>query len=69
VNIYPGKPGWLEGIYTGSKTKQGQRPEGLRDISCFPLITKGLLESGFSETETRNILGESFLRVFREILK
>lgn len=69
VSVYPGKPGWLEGIYTGSRTKCGERPEELRDVSCFPLITKGLLESGFSERETQKILGENYLRVFREVLK
>jgi membrane dipeptidase len=69
VIIYPSKPGWLEGVYTGRETKQGQRPEGFRDVSCFPQITEGLLESGFSEVETRNILGGNFLMVFREVLK
>ena len=69
VSVYPGKPGWLEGIYTGSHSKVSLRPEGLSDVSCFPLVTMWLLESGFSEEETRKILGENFLRVFRRVLK
>jgi membrane dipeptidase len=69
VNIYPGKPGWLEGVYTGSKTKQGERPRDFSDVSCFPRVREGLLASGFSGKETRGILGGNFLRLLREVFK
>jgi membrane dipeptidase len=69
VSVYPGRPGWLEGVYTGNRTKQSKRPDGLSDVSCFPRITQGLLESGFSEEETRKILGGNYLRLFKEVLK
>jgi membrane dipeptidase len=59
----------LEGIYTGNKTKWSKRPDGLSDVGCFPRITQGLLESGFSEEETQKILGRNYLRLFKEVLK
>jgi membrane dipeptidase len=41
-------------------------PEGARDVAGFPNITAGLLERGFSEDQTRKILGENLLRVFAQ---
>lgn len=38
-------------------------PKELRDVTCFPLITKGLLQRGYSKADIRKILGENFLRV------
>jgi len=69
VSVYPGRPGWLEGVYTGNQTKRSKRPDGLSDVGCFPRITQGLLESGFSEEETQKILGRNYLRLFKEVLK
>ena len=42
-------------------------PEGIEECTKMPVITELLLEKGFSEEEIRKILGENFLRVFREI--
>ncbi|RMF87934.1 MAG: membrane dipeptidase [Nitrospinota bacterium] len=42
-------------------------PQGLEDISRVPLITAGLLERGYAEADIRKILGENWLRVFREV--
>src|SRR5579875_666417 len=44
-------------------------PVGLEDVSKVPEITRRLLESGLSRKEVENILGLSFMRVFREVLK
>jgi membrane dipeptidase len=41
-------------------------PEGLDDVSCFPLITEELLKRGRSESDVQKILGGNILRVFRE---
>ncbi len=43
-------------------------PIGMEDISKTPLITKGLLERGFSEEEIRKVMGENFKRVFTQIM-
>jgi membrane dipeptidase len=41
---------------------------GIEDISKTPNITKGLVERGYSDKDIKNILGSSFLRVFKEVL-
>ncbi len=38
-------------------------PKQLDDVSDFPVITKALLEKGYSEEDVRKILGANFLRV------
>ena len=44
-------------------------PEGIRSASQFPNITAELLSLGYSEREVKKILGENFLRVFKEVFK
>jgi len=39
-------------------------PIGLKDVSYFPNLIKGLLERDFSEEDIRKILGENLLRVW-----
>jgi membrane dipeptidase len=40
-------------------------PTQLEDVSCYPYITQGLLDRGYSEEEIQGILGGNLLRVFR----
>lgn len=40
-------------------------PKELQDVTDMPLITKGLLQRGYSKADIRKILGENFLRVFK----
>jgi membrane dipeptidase len=40
-------------------------PQQMDDITTYPLITKALLEKGYSKKEVRKILGENFLRVLK----
>ena len=42
-------------------------PEGIDDCSMMPNITKGLVERGYSEEDINKILGENFMRVFRQV--
>lgn len=42
--------------------------EGLEDCSKLPALTAELLRRGFSDEDVRKILGENFLRVFRQII-
>jgi membrane dipeptidase len=43
-------------------------PAGLEDATKFPDISKNLVEAGLLDSEVENILGRSFMRVFKEIL-
>jgi len=40
-------------------------PRELNDVSDMPLVTKGLLERGYSATDIKKILGGNFIRVFK----
>jgi membrane dipeptidase len=41
-------------------------PVQMDDVSCYPYITQGLLDRGYSEKEIQGILGGNLLRVFRK---
>ena len=40
-------------------------PKELNGVEDFPLLTKALMERGYSKKDIRKILGENFLRVFK----
>jgi membrane dipeptidase len=40
-------------------------PKPLDDVTAFPLITKALLERGYSKKDIEKILGGNFIRVFK----
>ncbi|MCY3866824.1 MAG: dipeptidase [Chloroflexi bacterium] len=42
-------------------------PRGLDDPRRFPNLTKALLERGYDEVETKEILGGNFMRVYSQI--
>lgn len=42
-------------------------PNELYDASTYPLITKKLLEKGYSADEIKKVLGGNFLRVFKKV--
>jgi membrane dipeptidase len=42
-------------------------PIGLKDVSTYPNLIRGLFERGYSEVEIRKILGENLLRVWAEV--
>lgn len=39
-------------------------PVGLKDVSTYPNLVKGLLQRGYSEADIRKVLGENLLRVW-----
>lgn len=43
--------------------------EGFRSMEHFPRVTQGLLDRGYSETDVQKVLGQNFLRVFRQVWK
>jgi membrane dipeptidase len=42
-------------------------PTGLKDVSSYPNLVRGLLERGYSEEDVRKILGENLLRVWQVV--
>ncbi len=42
-------------------------PVGLKDVSTYPNLVRGLLARGYSEADIEKILGENLLRLWREI--
>ncbi len=42
-------------------------PEGLEDVACYPRITQGLLDRGYTPEEIRGVLGGNLLRVMRKV--
>ena len=40
-------------------------PVGLKDVTSYPNLVKGLLERGYSEADIQKILGENLLRVWQ----
>lgn len=39
------------------------------DATCYPILTKRLVERGYSEQDIRKILGLNFIRVFKQVCK
>lgn len=44
-------------------------PAELYDASCYPMITKKLVEKGYTDEEIKKILGLNMLRVFKQVCK
>jgi membrane dipeptidase len=42
-------------------------PTQLDDVSCYPYITQGLMDRGYTEEQIRGILGGNLMRVFRGV--
>ena len=42
-------------------------PDGVKDVSGYPNLIRGLLERGYSEEDIRKILGENLLRVWQQV--
>ncbi len=40
-------------------------PQQMDDVTAYPLITKALLERGYSKTDIQKILGGNFIRVLK----
>ena len=43
----------------------GMAPEGLEDVSKYPVLVRGMLEMGYADGDIRKIMGENILRVMR----
>ncbi|MBU0473736.1 MAG: membrane dipeptidase [Bacteroidetes bacterium] len=47
----------------------GNLVKGLSDVTKYPDLTIALLEHGYTHSDIRKILGENFLRVFKQVCK
>jgi membrane dipeptidase len=45
----------------------GMVPKGLEDVSKYPVLVRGLIEMGYSDTDIRKIMGENLLRVMTKV--
>ena len=55
----------VEGVGLGSDFDGiSSTPQGLDDVTTFPLITEALLKRGYNKKEIKKILGGNFIRVF-----
>ena len=43
----------------------GMVPQGLEDVSKFPVLVRGLIESGYTDADIRKIMGDNLLRVMK----
>jgi len=43
----------------------GMVPEGMEDVSHYPVLVKGLMDMGYSDTDIRSIMGLNLVRVMR----
>jgi membrane dipeptidase len=43
-------------------------PKGLEDVTRMPYLTEGLVKRGYKEADILKILGENFLRVFKDVM-
>lgn len=60
--------GGVDGIAIGSDFDGIDiTPEGLKDVSYFPNLTKALVAEGYSAEEVEKILGKNILRVFKQV--
>ncbi len=41
-------------------------PKQMEDVSCYPVITAGMLERGYSEQDIRKVMGKNVMRAFRQ---
>jgi membrane dipeptidase len=55
------------GIGTDFDGVDGQLPEGINSAADLPKVTEALMARGYSAEDCRKILGENFLRVFKEV--
>jgi membrane dipeptidase len=51
----------------GSDFDGASMPEGMEDCSKLPKITEALLRKGYSEEDTRKILGGNTLRLMEQV--
>ena len=68
INYIRKLTGGVDGIAIGSDFDGIDiTPEGLKDPSYFPNLTKALITEGYTAEEVEKILGKNILRVFKKV--
>ena len=57
----------IDHVAIGTDFDGGGALKSFEDASKFPQVTEALLRRGYGEEEIRKLLGENFLRVFRQV--
>ena len=57
----------IDHVAIGTDFDGGGELQGFEDASRFPQVTDALLRRGYDEEQIRKLLGENFLRVFRQV--
>jgi membrane dipeptidase len=58
--------GWMEGVFYGQRDTFFI--DGLDNIMGFPLFTEALVKRGYSDEDIKKVLGENWLRVYRQVI-
>jgi membrane dipeptidase len=68
-------PGFFDWLLTG-KSRKGptmelehplKNPKGIQNATDFPNITQALLNRGYSDSDTKKIMGENWMRLYKEV--
>jgi len=66
INQWSPAPGWLEGVFYG--VRDTYFIEGLNNVTEFPQYTEALVKRGYPDEDIKKILGQNFLRVYRQVI-
>ena len=57
----------LADVLKGVELEPDEQLEGFRGMQDLPRLTEGLLVRGYSEDDAQKVIGDNFLRVFRQV--
>jgi membrane dipeptidase len=66
VNLWTPARGWLEGVFYG--IKDTYYIQNLNKITQLPLVTEALVKRDYSEQDVKKVMGENWLRVYKQVL-
>jgi membrane dipeptidase len=61
------RPGFIEGVNYG--LRESDYISGADDVTKLPLVTEALVKHGYSDEDIKKILGDNFLRLYKQVLR